>query len=273
MSGRRRRRHETLRLSKGLPVCRPLKPHRYEGTFAYKYRNVEHLEWLEEILLDDRLYFPTAHDLNDPEEARPPLASSSQEALIAVLIELNVAAKPFLTKQDLAKDAAIIDFNVRGLGTDMWLEMLKRSLDPMLQRFRIFSLSKRWNNPHLWKKYGGDHTGYCLEFRNEEPFGPIFEVRYDDVALDITGPERSEPYFLFYKTKLWKNEEEVRMITQQGSDSKVSFNPGRLTRVILGRDIERTNAATIRGWVGRRKLPLSIVSEDDILNDALLPIP
>jgi hypothetical protein len=178
-----------------------------------------------------------------------------------------------LTNQGLAKDAAIIDFNVRRLGTDTWLGMLKRSLDPTLQRFRIFSLSKRGDNPHLWKKYGGNHTGCCLEFRNEEPFGPIFEVRYDDVALDITGPERSEPYFLFYKTKLWKNEEEVRMITQQGSDSKVSFDPGRLTRVILGRDIERTNAATIRGWVGRRKLPLSIVSEDDILNDALLPIP
>jgi hypothetical protein len=57
MSGRRRRRHEDLRLSKALLIRRPLKPRRYEGAFAYKYRNVEHLEWLKEILLDDRLYF------------------------------------------------------------------------------------------------------------------------------------------------------------------------------------------------------------------------
>jgi hypothetical protein len=133
-----------------------------------------------------------------------------------------------------------------------------------LQRFRIYSLSKRWNNPHLWKKYGGNHTGYCLEFHNEEPFGPIFEVRYDDVALDITGPERSEPYFLFYKKKSWKDEEEVRMITQQGSDNRLFFDSRRLTRVILGREIERTDAATIHEWAGLRKLPLSIVSEDDV---------
>jgi len=260
-------------LSKALLISRPLKPRRYEGSFANKYRNVEHLEWLKEILLDNRLYFPTARDLNDPEEARPPLVSSSQEALIATLVELSMEAKPFLTNRGLTTDAASIDFNVRRLGADTSLSMLKRSLDPLLQRFRIYSLSKRWNNPHLWKKYAGDHTGYCLEFRNEARFGPIFEVRYDDVALDITGPERSKPYFLFYKTKLWKNEEEVRMILEQGSDSRLSFDPGRLTRVILGRDIERTDAVTIRGWVGLRNLPLSVISEHDMHHDALLPAP
>jgi hypothetical protein len=254
-----------LPFAKELGIIRPLKPRKYEGAFAYKYRNVEHLEWLEEILLDNRLYFPTACDLNDPEEARPPLVASSQEALIATFVELNAKAKPFLTNHGLATDAAVIDLYVRRLGSDTWLTMLKRSLDPLLQRFRIYSLSKRWNNPHLWQEYAGSHTGYCLEFRNEEPFGPIFDVRYDDIALDITGPERSEPYFLFYKTKLWKNEEEVRMMTQQGSESRQSFDPRRLTRVILGRDIDRTHAATICGWVERRELPLNVLSEVDIL--------
>ena len=248
-------------------------PRKYEGPFAYKYRNVEHLERLKEILLDNRLYFPTARDLNDPEEARPPLVSSSQEALTAALIELNGEAKPFLTNKGLATQAADIDFKVRRLGTDTWLNMLKRGLDPLLQRFRIYALSKRWNNPHLWKRYAGNHTGYCLEFRNEEPFGQIFEVRYDDVALDITGPERSQPYFLFYKTKLWKIEEEVRMIMQQGSDSRLSFDPGRLTRVILGRDIAATDAAAIRGWAGLRTLPVSVLSEDDIHDGARLQLP
>jgi hypothetical protein len=269
MSGRRR--HDPARSSRALSICRPLKPRRYEGTFAYKYRTVEHLERLREILLDDKLYFPTAHELNDPEEARPPLAASSQESLIAVLIELNMAAKPFLTNRGLTTDAGVIDFYVRHLGPDKWLEMLKRNLDPRLQRFRIYSLSKRWNNPHLWRAYGGNHTGYCLEFRNKDPFGPIFDVRYDDVALDITGPERSKPYFLFYKTKSWKDEEEVRMIRQQDSDSRLSFDAERLTRVILGRDIARTDAARIREWVRHRTLPLRVVSERDLPDD--LPAP
>jgi hypothetical protein len=245
-------------------VRRPLEPCRYEGPFAYKYRTVEHLDWLKEVLFDDRLYFPTARDLKDPEEARPPLVSSSPEALIKVLIELNMTAKPYLTNQGLVTDAAVISHEVRRWGTGAWLDMLKRSLDPMLQRFRIYSLSKRWNNSHLWKEYAGDHTGYCMEFRNENPFGPIFEVRYDDVALDITGPERFEPYFLFYKTKSWINEEEIRMIGLQGSGSRVAFDPRRLTRIILGRGMKRTDVATIDGWARLRRIPLGIVSERDL---------
>jgi hypothetical protein len=122
---------------------------RYEGSFAYKYRDVTHLEWLQEILLDDKLYFPTARDLNDPDEARPPLAATSQEAFVARMIGLIAAEKPWLTNQGLAKEAAIVDFNVRRLGTETWLQMVKGSLDPLLQRFRIYSLSKHWNNPHL----------------------------------------------------------------------------------------------------------------------------
>jgi hypothetical protein len=219
---------------------------------------------LKEILFDNRLYYPTARELKDPEEARPPLVSSSREALIEVLIELNMTAKPYLTNQGLATDAAVINHEVRCRGTEVWLEMLKRSLDPMLRRFRIYSLSKRWNNSHLWKVYAGDHTGYCMEFRNENPFGPIFEVRYDDVALDITGPERSEPYFLFYKTNSWKNEEEIRMIGLQGSDSRVAFDSRRLTRIILGRGMKRTDVATIKEWARLRRIPLGIVSESDL---------
>jgi hypothetical protein len=233
---------------------------------------VDRLDRLKEILFNDTLYFPTARDLNDPAEARPPLVSSSLEALIALVIDGNMNAKPFLTNQGLATDAAVIDSLGRHLGSEELLTAVKHSLDPLLQRFRIYSLSKGWNNPHLWKEYAGDHTGFCLEFRNEEPFGPIFEVRYDDVELDITGPDRSEPYFLFYKAKAWKSEEEVRMIRQQGSDSSVSFDPSRLTRVILGSHIERTDAETICGWAERRKLPLSVVSELDIQHDTPLPV-
>jgi hypothetical protein len=244
---------------------RPLSPLRYEGAYAYKYRTVEHLEWLKEILLEDRLHFPTARDLNDSEEARPRLVASSPQALIAVLIELNRAAKPFLTNKGLAKDAAIIDYNVRRLGPDRSIALLKSALDPLLQRFRIYSLSKRYNNPYLWREYAGNHTGYCLEFRNQEPFGPIFEVRYDDgIAHDISGPERSESYFLFYKASKWKDEEEVRMIAQQSSGCKVSFDPARLSRVILGKNIKPTDEAKIRAWAGLRKLPLNVVSEHEI---------
>jgi hypothetical protein len=86
-------------------------------------------------------------------------------------------------------------------------------------------------------------------------------VRYGDIALDITDPEQIQPYFLFYKTNSWRKEEEVRMIAQQNSDATVIFEPRLLTRLILGRKIAPTDAATIRAWAGDRNPPLTIVPE------------
>jgi len=36
-----------------------------------------------------------------------------------------------------------------------------------MEQFRVYSMTKRWNNLSLWAKYAADHTGYCLEFLNE----------------------------------------------------------------------------------------------------------
>jgi len=239
----------------------PLKPERYKGAFIYKYRSVERLEWLKEILLDNKLYFPKARELNDPEEARPPLTSASLEALIMMLTQQTAAAKPFLNNQGLAHDAAVIDFNARRFGPGLVLSQIMPILYQQFEDFRIYSLSKRCDNLHLWNRYAGVHTGYCLAFRNDEAFLPAFEVRYKDIALDITDPEQLQPYFLFYKTKSWRKEEEVRMIAQRNADANVTFEPRLLTRLILGREIAPTAAATIRAWAGDRKPPLTILSE------------
>jgi hypothetical protein len=237
----------------------PLEPQRYTGEFVYKYRTVEHLDWLEQIVLQNLVYFPTARELNDPEEARPPLRASSLEALIAILIKSNRDASPFLTNSGLEPQAADISFNVRRRGTDSWVAALKSILDPLLTRFRIYSLSKRPDNLHLWAEYAAQHTGYCLEFRSAG-FGPIWGVRYEDIALDITA-DSLQPYFLFYKTKKWQREEEVRMIKQQVSDACSTFDPAVLIRIILGRNIAPSNEAAIRAIAARRNQLLRVVPE------------
>lgn len=207
------------------------------------------------------LYFPTARELNDPEEARPALAASSIDKLIETLISDAVERRPHLTKRGLAFHARVVDYNVRRFGTELLLDRMRRSIEPLLTRFRIYSLSKRPDNLHLWTEYAAQHTGYCLEFRNHG-FGPIWEVRYrDQIAVDITDPCQLQPYFLFYKTKKWFPEEEVRMINQQVSEAYSPFDPGVLTRVILGRNIAPINEAAIHAIAGRRNLPLPVVPE------------
>jgi hypothetical protein len=40
-----------------------------------------------------------------------------------------------------------------------------------MEQFRVYSLSRRFDNLSLWPKYAADHSGHCLEFANE---GPLF---------------------------------------------------------------------------------------------------
>ena len=100
-----------------------------------------------------------------------------------------------------------------------------------------------------------------MEFRNEAPFGPVFDVRYrNEISLDITDPKIGAE-FLFYKTRRWRKEEEVRMINRLNSAAIVTFDPRFLTRIILGKNIMSEHEALVRVIAGRRELNLPVVSE------------
>jgi hypothetical protein len=242
--------------------ARPLEPTRYQGDFAYKYRSAEHLEWLEQILLENKLYFPTAKELNDPAEARPQLAPAPLERQIEMLCRLN--ADPHLSNTALAALKECIASKVSTIGAHESMDMIKESLHHQLNTFRIYSLSKRPDNFHLWENYAGNHTGYCLEFRNKETLDPIWEVRYSEVMIDITDPKQVQPYFLFYKTPKWQQEEEVRMINLRNTDSTLTFDPQCLTRLILGTNISPANEAQIHKYAALREFPLPIISEQNL---------
>jgi hypothetical protein len=189
------------------------------------------------------------------------------DALIERLTQLTIERQPFLTNEGILREARTIRFNVPRFGTKMLLDSIAQSLYPNLETFHICSLSKRPNNEHLWMRYAAKHTGYCLEFRNEE-FFRAFEVRYTDVELDITKPSQFQPFFLFYKTKAWRKEEEVRIIGHRNAGPTIVFEPQLLTRLILGKEITSANAAKIRAWACGRNPPLVVVEEREIASAA-----
>jgi hypothetical protein len=153
---------------------------------VYKYRAAGHLHRLDEIVLQNLLYFPTARELNDPAEARPPLTASSIDSLIEKITDHAIQLRPYLANQGLAYHAQVIEYNVRRFGEELILSRMRETLEPLLTRFRIYSLSKRSDNPHLRAEYAAQLTGYCLEFR-AAGLGQSFEVRYeDDIAVEIT---------------------------------------------------------------------------------------
>ena len=148
---------------------------------------------------------------------------------------------PELSPAEQEKEARIISYNVKSHSPAVLQSMVVQALDNELQDYRIYSLSKRYNNLNLWAQYAGQHCGYCLEFANE---GPLFVLAKDVVYLDssemeipITDPGIKNGDFFFCKTREWAIEEEVRLVVPRGKGSKVKFDPRWLKRLILGKDM------------------------------------
>jgi hypothetical protein len=230
----------------------------------YKYSSLardEQLGWLGVIIREHELYLPNLEQLNDPADGRPSLAPLSEEKMGSFLYKGLIERSPHLTLAELQEEERIIRYNIRLHGKETLQRILTESLHQELKDYRIYAMSKRFDNLSLWAKYGDDHAGYCLEFANE---GPLFErakdVIYGEaVKIDVTIRAQLNGFWFFCKRPEWSNEEEVRLVLARGQGSKVKIDPRWLTRLILGRSISERNEQVIRAWARERSPELPVV--------------
>ena len=171
-------------------------PVKATASHFYRYSRSAHLEWLEPIILKHELYLPSLSELNDPADGRPKLAPMPEDELAWFLISGFVERNPTLPLASLEHEAAVIRYNIRLHGTEVVRGQMSELLNSELEGYRIYSMSKRSDNLALWAKYAGNHSGYCLEFRNE---GPLFayakEVIYGDaIEMDVKNREHRNGY-------------------------------------------------------------------------------
>ena len=237
-------------------------PPKTSARFMYKYGHTERLDWLETIILQHHIYFPTPRELNDPLEARPRIVPATMEAFVPTLYDLFVESHPDATPAERAKAKAQIECNLPRFGIEWLVQEMERYLHAELATQRIYSLAKRRDNLHLWKKYAKNHTGYCLEFRNAGLFSEARAVRYRRVVqIDVTDRSQINTSFYFYKKPSWGKEEELRIVGRRSANAVyIPFDPSLLTRIILGRDIASSDEAIIRAWARQRRPELAVAS-------------
>lgn len=232
--------------------------------FFYKYSSLattQNLERLRVIIQEHELCLPSLDQLNDPADGRPRLAPLSEEQMSHFLYVKLVQRSPQLSRAQLDRERAIIDYNVRLHGTKVLQKDLTAVLHSELKDYRIYSMSKRYDNLSLWAKYAGDHSGYCLEFVNK---GPLFEnardVMYEDsLQMDVNNPEHTNGFWFFCKRPEWSNEEEVRLVLPRRLGSKAELDPSWLKRLILGKNVSQQNEQTVRAWAQQRVPDLAVV--------------
>jgi hypothetical protein len=230
------------------------------GTRFYKYSSAAHLDWLKVILLQHELYLPSLPELNDPTDGRPKLALLSEDQMVSFLHDAWCRNNPNATFQRQSKEAEIIRYNVQLHGGAKLIGEFSHVLNDQLKGYRVYSMSKRYDNFGSWAKYAADHTGYCLEFVNEGPlFEHALEVIYgDSIQMDVTNPDHRRGYWFYCKRQDWSNEEEVRLVLRRGQESKVKIEPKWLSRIVLGWHMSKEHETAIREWAKQRTPELAV---------------
>jgi hypothetical protein len=237
-------------------------PAKSTASHLYRYQNPDHLEWLKAVILRHELYLPSVSQLDDKFDGRPKLGGMSNDELVAMLLGYWVKPSPDWTPDVQTRKESAIREELRGQSPEQLRKMFGDILNQRFEEFRVYSLSKRFDNMNLWCKYAAYHSGYCLEFANE---GPLFchakDVSYGPpIALGLTDPEFKNGDFLFYKDQEWSNQEEVRLVLPSGKGTKAKIEPHWLTRVILGTRMSDAHYKLIREWASERELELTVVS-------------
>jgi hypothetical protein len=237
-------------------------PIKATGSHFYRYQSAEHLDRLKPIILGHLLYLPSVAQLNDPTDCRPKVRPMSEEEMVTFLRNDYIRRNPVPALDLLQEHELRIRTSIRTHGLEWFQRELSKILNAQMEKFRVYSLSKRFDNLSLWAKYAADHSGYCLEFANE---GPLFhehvmEVVYGEYApFDVIDSKNRSAEFLVYKRPEWSNEEEVRLIRARGSGPNVRIEPQWFTRLILGKNMSPDNQKQIREWAKLRQPELSVV--------------
>ena len=109
------------------------------------------------------MYIPSASELNDLRDVRPRLHRPLLSEWVAFMKSLSEKGLALVPPEEHARR---IDDIAGSLGIDEMLDIASRMAHDMMTKFRVYSMSKRWDNLSMWEWYASKHRGYCLEFAN-----------------------------------------------------------------------------------------------------------
>lgn len=165
----------------------------------YKFRTLDNLEFVLDILLNERLYCSNIKDLNYP-----------LEGLFYTIIH------PIGTSQEMRNYKTV------------------EELPTYYSDLRICSLSKTLKDIRIWSHYAGGHTGVAIEIEFDGYENDLTKVNYNmglqKHGSSILTAERPHDV-LSHKTQHWDYEKEYRII-----NPKEDFYPikGRISAVYFG---------------------------------------
>jgi hypothetical protein len=243
----------------GVTVLSQPPPRATPATDSHFYKYGRHVERLRDVLIKHELYIPRADQLNDPRESQPPLRRLAPDEVVDFLARTLLNREP--GAPPVEQQITGLKRAVSELGADVMMTGVSGMLFSTHAAARIYSVSKRWDNMALWAAYGDNHKGFCLEFVNDGLFKMCNNVVYvDEISCDLADPSWRDIDWNMYKKTEWRYEEEVRLCLPGDMLAQpIKIAPTQLSRLILGKDISRTDRERLRKWATQRQPPLVVM--------------
>lgn len=224
----------------------------------YKYYSPDKVKYLHDILFKSELYFSSPSQLNDPSEGKLKFADMSEDDLKEFFYNYHIENNKSLTDKERLTIKNKIDLVMKQFGKEALLRKCHETLTGRLDKNKITSFSKRWDNMMLWAKYADNHKGFCLEFKNDGIFSLACEVDYEETTINFCNTDKIGIDFFFQKKPEWTGEEEVRIVLPTQIQSPYKFEPALLCKIILGEKMDIKDRENIFELVAKRTVPIVV---------------
>lgn len=219
----------------------------------YKYRTFN--KWYEEPFEEGLIYFSSPDDFNDPFDCRIPIQYNVlTNKQVFEHFKVFVKGKyPALTRR--GRMAKVKELKSQKNYKDTQLQA-KIQKEIRSSSFGIFSLTNDNENILMWSYYANKHKGFCIGYdvkkimecdpdwvyKGMTGYLDLYKVVYSEnmPTITMTGFPAQEKMIipLATKSKVWKHEQEYRILGHGGPRENLSIPNGVIREVILGCQIE-----------------------------------
>lgn len=173
--------------------------------YFYKYKSVENMEHLLDIIVHNRFYLPSVKDLNDP-----------MEGLYTILN--RYAGSSYYSGTPVRNNI----------------------FEDELSKYGILSLTTESDNIVMWSHYANNFNGVCIGIKSDNLLEKVKQVNYSGIEDEEKGLslEENTVNALLKKHPGWSYENEWRIIEK--GNKYLNLKEGDITKIIIGYNVSET---------------------------------
>jgi len=195
----------------------------------YRYRPIN--EYLDDILINNRLWFSSPIDFNDPFDCNIDMETTSSPERIKQYISTNAPKGTSQEKIDVTIKKILDDPNILK-------ELINSKSREILSKKGVVCFSKANDSLLEWAHYSDSHRGVCLTFDVMgdltffvTPLNVLYQKEYP-IYNYLDEPNNLATKLIRTKFIDWRYEKEVRII--KNNNGYYTFDQKCITEIIFG---------------------------------------